>query len=52
MSVCVFRGCYNSLGGIDQVIPVDAYIPGCPPPAQAIVDGLISFCLVSRIRQA
>ncbi len=39
----VFRGCYNSLGGIDQVIPVDAYIPGCPPRPQAIVDGLIKL---------
>jgi Ni,Fe-hydrogenase III small subunit len=26
-----FRGCYNVAGGIDKVIPVDAYIPGCLP---------------------
>jgi NADH-quinone oxidoreductase B subunit len=39
----VFRGCYNCLGGVDQVIPVDAYIPGCPPRPQAIIDGLVKL---------
>ncbi len=27
-----FQGCYNVVGHIDEVIPVNAYIPGCPPP--------------------
>ncbi|OGS17605.1 MAG: NADH-quinone oxidoreductase subunit B [Elusimicrobia bacterium RIFOXYA2_FULL_50_26] len=36
----VFRGCYNSLGGIDDVLPVSAYIPGCPPRPDAIIDGV------------
>jgi NADH-quinone oxidoreductase B subunit len=39
----VFRGCYNCLAGVDQVIPVDAYIPGCPPRPQAIIDGLVKL---------
>jgi NADH-quinone oxidoreductase B subunit len=39
----VFRGCYNCLGGVDQVIPVDMYIPGCPPRPQAIIDGLVKL---------
>lgn len=43
-----FRGCYNTLGGIDKVIPVDAYIPGCPPRPQAIIDGLVK--LLSSLR--
>jgi len=36
----VFKGCYNSLGGIDDVLPVSAYIPGCPPRPDAIIDGV------------
>jgi NADH-quinone oxidoreductase B subunit len=39
----VFRGCYNTLGGIDQAIPVDVYIPGCPPRPEAIIDGVVKL---------
>ncbi len=39
----VFRGCYNVMGGIDQVIPVNAYIPGCPPRPEAIIDGVVKL---------
>ena len=38
-----FRGCYNIMGGIDQVIPVDAYVPGCPPRPEAIIDGVVKL---------
>jgi NADH-quinone oxidoreductase B subunit len=38
-----FHGCYNVLGGIDQAIPVDAYIPGCPASPQAIIDGVVKL---------
>ncbi len=44
----VFRECYNVLGGVDQVIPVDAYIPGCPPRPEAIIDGVIK--LLTKIK--
>jgi NADH-quinone oxidoreductase B subunit len=38
-----FCGCYNVMGGIDRVIPVNAYIPGCPPRPEAIIDGLVKL---------
>lgn len=39
----VFRGCYNNLGGVDSVIPVSAYIPGCPASPDAIIDGVVKL---------
>ena len=36
----VFKGCYSVEGGIDKVIPVSAYIPGCPASPKAIIDGV------------
>ncbi|HVU13028.1 MAG TPA: NADH-quinone oxidoreductase subunit B family protein [Phototrophicaceae bacterium] len=39
----VFQGCYNVIGSIDQVIPVDVYVPGCPPRPQAIIDGIVGL---------
>ena len=36
----VFKGCYNVCGGVDQVIPVNAYIPGCAASPHAILDGV------------
>jgi len=39
----VFRGCYNIEGGIDMVIPVSAYIPGCPVSPKALMDGLVKL---------
>lgn len=45
----VFNGCYNVGGAIDEVIPVDVFIPGCPPRPEAIVDGIIQ--LVSSLKE-
>jgi len=43
MSGCVYRGAYNMLGGIDQVIPVNMYVPGCPARPDAIIDGVVKL---------
>jgi len=37
----VFQECYNILGGIDKVIPVDVYVPGCAARPEAIIDGVV-----------
>jgi NADH-quinone oxidoreductase B subunit len=39
----VFQGCYNVLQGIDAVLPVNAYIPGCPASPPAIIDGVVKL---------
>jgi NADH:ubiquinone oxidoreductase subunit B-like Fe-S oxidoreductase len=39
----VFEGNYNVLGGADKVVPVAAYIPGCPPRPEAIIDGCVKL---------
>ena len=37
----IFRECYNISGGVDSVIPVDVYVPGCAARPEAIVDGVV-----------
>ena len=40
-SGCVFRECYNVMGGVDTVLPVDLYVPGCAARPESIIDGVI-----------
>jgi len=37
----IFKECYNVMGGIDTVIPVDVYVPGCAARPEAIIDGVV-----------
>lgn len=37
----IFKECYNILGGVDSVIPVDIYVPGCAARPESIIDGVV-----------
>lgn len=39
----VYHGCYNIIGGIEEVLPVDVFVPGCPPRPEAIIDGMVQL---------
>ncbi|MCX9085408.1 MAG: NADH-quinone oxidoreductase subunit B family protein [Candidatus Methanoperedens sp.] len=37
----IFGDTYASCGGVDKILPVDVYIPGCPPRPQALIFGIM-----------
>ena len=47
-----FKECYNIKGGIDTVIPVDVYVPGCAARPEAIIDGVVKALKVLDAKQA
>lgn len=44
-----FRDCYNVVGNIAEVIPVHAFVPGCPPRPEAIIYGVVA--LLTSLKQ-
>jgi NADH:ubiquinone oxidoreductase subunit B-like Fe-S oxidoreductase len=45
----IFGTNYATRAGVDQVIPVDVYIPGCPPRPEALLHGIL--LAVGRLKQ-
>ena len=45
----IFGSNYATLGGVDQVVPVDVFIPGCPPRPHALLHGIL--LAVGRMEQ-
>lgn len=47
MGACASSGgfyrSYHVLQGIDKVLPVDAFVPGCPPTPEAVLDGIMTI---------
>jgi len=43
----LFKDSYNTGDPLDEIIPVDAYIPGCPPKPEAVIGALVK--LISKV---
>jgi len=47
-SEIMFRDSYNTCGPVDKIIPVNAYIPGCPPKPEALIMGVVKLIKALR----
>ncbi|MBC8386885.1 MAG: NADH-quinone oxidoreductase subunit B family protein [Actinobacteria bacterium] len=42
-SKSIFKDSYNAAGPVDRIVPVSAYIPGCPPKPEAMIMGVVKL---------
>ena len=42
----IFKECYNIIGGVNKILPVDVYVPGCAARPESIIDGIIKAVVV------
>lgn len=49
LSQHMFKDSYNVSKPLDNILPVDLYIPGCPPKPEAMIDGIVK--LITKIRK-
>lgn len=42
----IFHDCYNVIGGVDQILPVDVYVSGCCPKPESIMDGILEAAAI------
>jgi ech hydrogenase subunit C len=47
----IFAECYNVVGGVDKVLPVDVYVPGCAARPEAIIDGVVKALSILEEKQ-
>jgi ech hydrogenase subunit C len=52
LSAGIFAECYNILGGVDKVIPVDVYVPGCAAKPENIINGVVQALAVLEEKHA
>lgn len=49
-SEILFRDSYNTCGPLDKIIPVDLYVPGCPPRPEAMIAGISKLISTLKLK--
>lgn len=47
----IFAECYNVKGGVDKILPVDVYVPGCAARPESIIDGVVKAIEVLEMKR-